>query len=104
MTTVDVDVRRLGGSESISLHNGLFGPATTLFHAAIEACKNGSATGEWGGSHARVTVSGRALRAMMADVERLEPPYHDAGDDQGLADFRRSIDDHAEYVIDALEF
>ena len=36
MTTVDVYIRKADGSDSFSLHNGLFGPATTALHALIK--------------------------------------------------------------------
>lgn len=40
MTTVDVYMHRVGNkSESFSLHNGLFSPATTVFHSVLKAAR-----------------------------------------------------------------
>ncbi len=105
MTTVDVYINSVAGDQSISLHNGLSGPATTLFHAVLDACQAGSARGEWSGSHARVTLTGGVLRAMLADIGGLEQQvYHQPGDDQRLDCFRSTIEDDAQYAIEAIEF
>ena len=65
---IDVHVQRVGTSERFSLHNGLFGPATTAFHAVLDACRDGRATGKWSISHATVQLPGRVLREVLADV------------------------------------
>lgn len=60
MTTVDVYID--GGGDSLSLHNGLFGPATTVYHAGYEASRAGKAVGGWSASGGlEVTMAGREL-------------------------------------------
>jgi len=56
MTTADVYIHRTGTRNYLSLRNGLFGPATTLFHSVLRACKDGTASGSWSGSHADVVL------------------------------------------------
>lgn len=104
MTTVDVYIERTGSRSMLVLRNGLFGPATTVFHAVLQACQDGTATGPWGGSHAEVTVSGKTLRPMLDGIGPLEPAYHDQADNDRLEAFRRSIIDDGEYDITAIEF
>lgn len=45
MTTVGVWTRRADGPDSFSLHNGLFGPATTALHALIGLFQDGTLSG-----------------------------------------------------------
>ena len=67
MTTVDVYID--GGGERLSLHNGLFGPATTVYHAAYEASRDGKAVGGWNSSGGPdVTMAGRELRTILAKI------------------------------------
>ena len=66
MTTVDVYIKRLDGPERISLHNGLFGPATIVQGAALDAYNAGNLPGRWNGASINVTVTGRGLRAILA--------------------------------------
>jgi hypothetical protein len=104
VTTVDVYMHRAGNrSESSSLHNGLFGPATTVFHSVLRACQSGLADGEWSPSHATVTVTGGVLRWMLADVHDLERPYHQPADDAQFCAFRDGLVDDADYLIKAIE-
>ena len=103
MTTVDVYIEKTGSRDIVVLRNGLFGPATTVFHAVIEACQNGTATGTWGGSHAEVNLTGKNLRPMLEGLGRLKPPFHAEADNERLAAFYLSIDDDAEYDITAIE-
>ncbi len=103
MTTVDVYIEKADGQDMLILRNGLFGPATTVFHAVLRACQEGTATGSWGGSHAEVTLQGKTLRPMLEDLEPLKPPYHQPADNARLAAFRHSIDDEADYDITAIE-
>lgn len=103
MTTVDVYIERTGSRDMLVLRNGLFGPATTVFHAVLRACQDGTATGPWGGSHAEVTLTGKTLRPMLENIGRLEPPYHQPADNDRLAAFRQAITDDAEYDITAIE-
>ncbi len=103
MTTVDVYIEKTGSRDLLVLRNGLFGPATTVFHAVIEACQNGTAAGAWGGSHAEVAVTGKVLRPMLEGLGRLVPPFHEEADNERLATFYLSIEDDAEYDITAIE-
>jgi len=52
MTTVAVYIQRTGSRETLSQHNGLFGPSTTLFHSVLQACQDGTAHGSCNGIHA----------------------------------------------------
>jgi hypothetical protein len=103
MTTVDVYIEKSGTSDLLVLRNGLFGPATTVFHAVIRACQDGTAIGRWGGSHAEVTLAGKALRPMLDGLPPLESPWHQATDNDKLRVFREAIIDDAEYDITAIE-
>jgi hypothetical protein len=104
MTTVDVYMRRAGNrSESFSLHNGLFGPATTVFHSVLKACHSGLVSGEWSLSHADVTVTGKMLRSMLADIRDLERPFHQPADNEKLSAFRDGLVDDADYTVKAIE-
>ncbi len=40
-------MRGVDNCDSFALHNGLFGPATTVFHAVVDATRNGLAHGVW---------------------------------------------------------
>jgi hypothetical protein len=103
VTTVDVYIEKTGSRDILVLRNGLTGPATTVFHAVIDACQDGTATGQWGGSHAEATISGRNLRPILAKIGTLEPPFHQPADNDRLAAFRQSITDDADYDITAIE-
>ena len=104
MTTVDVYMHRVGNRrESFSLHNGLFGPATTVFHSVLDACQHGLAEGEWSPSHAYVNVTGRVLHSMLSDIHELEGPYHQPADDAEFSAFRDRLVDDADYFIKAIE-
>ena len=63
MTTVDVYIGRADGSDSFSLHNGLFGAATTVLHALISQSQDGAITGPWHRSYVDTTVKGRIVRS-----------------------------------------
>jgi hypothetical protein len=105
MTTVDIHIQRLGEQDSLSLHNGLFGPATTVYHAAHDASRSGRAVGGWndhGGLD--VTVTGRELRTMLAQVSQLPPHHQRPDDDERLQRFYESIVDDATYRIRGTEF
>ena len=103
MTTVDVYIQGRDRTESFSLHNGLFGPATTVFHAALEACRAGHASGEWSNSHAEVVMRGSVLRPMLAGLEDLKRPYRYDCDKTRLAAFREAIKDDGVYADTAIE-
>ena len=64
---------------------------------------SGLADGEWSPSHAYVTVTGRVLRSMLADIHELERPCHQPADDAEFIAFRDGLVDDADYVIKAIE-
>ncbi|MGY1817801.1 hypothetical protein ACI79Z_09970 [Geodermatophilus sp. SYSU D00663] len=100
-----MDVYIQGGGDSLSLHNGLFGPATTVYHAAYDASRSGDAVGGWNSvGRLEVTLSGRELRKILAQVKRLPPHHRRPEDDEGLHRFCESITDDATYEIRGMEF
>ena len=103
MTAVDVYINGKDRTESFFLHNGLFGPATTVFHAVLGACREGSASGEWINSHAEVLMRGPVLHPMLDGLEDLKRPYQYEGDKAQLAAFREAITDHGVYAVTAIE-
>jgi hypothetical protein len=103
MTTVDVYIRKADGSSSFSLHNGLFGAATTTLHALISAFEAGTISGPWNSSYIDTTVKGTVLRSILAGITELDASYHQPGDWARFAAFRRSIDDAAAYTVKAIE-
>lgn len=103
MTTVDVYIQGRDRTESCSLHNGLFGPATTVLHAVLDACRAGHASGEWSNSHAEAVMRGAVLRPMLVGLDDLKPPYHYDRDKARLAAFRQAIADDGVYAVTAME-
>ena len=104
MTTVDVYIRKADGSDSFSLHNGLFGAATTALQALISAFQDGTISGPWHSSYIDTTVKGTIVRSILAGICELDPPYHRPGDWARFAAFQEAIDDDADYTIKAIEF
>jgi hypothetical protein len=74
VTTVDVYIRRADGSGAFSLHNGLFGAATTVLHALIKEFRDGTISGPWHSSYIDTTVKGTIVRSILADVGELIRP------------------------------
>ena len=103
MTSVDVYITGKNREESTCLHNGLFGPATTVLHAVLDACRDGLASGEWSSSHAEVLLPGSVLRPMLAGLEPLTRPWHQDEDNARLAAFRAAISDDTLYAVTAIE-
>ncbi len=102
MTTVDVCICRTGTRDYLSLRNGLFGPATTLFHSVLQACQDGTASGSWSGSHADATLSGTALRPMLAGLDHPGRLWHGTTGAQVTA-YRDALADDAACEINAIE-
>ena len=50
-----------------------------------------------------VTVTGRVLRAMLAEIHDLERPFHQSGDDAEFSAFRDGLLDDADYVVKAIK-
>jgi hypothetical protein len=103
VTTVDVYIRKADGTASFSLHNGLFGPATTALHALIGAFGDGTISGPWHNSYIDATVKGAIVRSVLVGISELDPPYYQAGNQARLDAFREAIDDEADYRIKAIE-
>jgi hypothetical protein len=103
VTTVDVYIRRADGSDSFSLHNGLFGPATTALHALIGQFQDGTITGPWHSSYIDTTVKGTIVRTILAGISELDPPYHRPGEWARFEAFQEAIDDDADYTVKAIE-
>jgi hypothetical protein len=103
MTTVDVYIRKADGSDSFSLHNGLFGAATTTLHALIRVFEAGTISGPWHSSYIDTTVKGAVVRSILADIGELDPPYRRRADWARFAAFRQAIDDDADYTVKAIE-
>jgi hypothetical protein len=99
VTTVDVYIRKADGSESFSLHNGLFGPATTALHALVAAFQDGTVSGPWHSSYIDATVKGSVVRSILADIGQLDSP----GEWARFAAFREAVDDEADYTVKAIE-
>ena len=99
MTTVDVYIGRADGTDSFSLHNGLFGAATIVLHALIKEFQDCTISGPWHSSHIDTTVKGTIVRSILAGVGDLDPPWHRPGDWARFAAFRAAIDDDADYTV-----
>jgi hypothetical protein len=102
VTTVDVWIRRADGPDSLSLHNGLFGPATTTLHALISLFQNGTLTGQWHSSQIDTTIPGSLIRQVLASIAEDDPDFR-PGDQARLAAFLTVLDDEANYTIKAIE-
>jgi len=106
VTTVDVYIHRAGtaphGPDSLSLHNGLFGPATTALHGLIDAFRDGTLTGPWHSSHIKATVPGSVVCSVLGRIDENDRDY-DGAVRERLATFREALDDSAEYAVEAIE-
>ncbi len=103
MTTVDVYIDGEGGN--LSLHNGLFGRATTVYHAAYEASRAGKAVGGWNSSGGLdVTMAGRELRTILAKIKELPRHHQRPEDDEKVQRFCESIQDDATYAVRGIEY
>jgi hypothetical protein len=76
MTTVDVYTRKADSGAAFSLHNGLFGAATTALHALISAFEAGTISRPWPSSYIDTTVKGTVERSMVVGIGELDLPYH----------------------------
>jgi hypothetical protein len=104
VTTVDVYISRADGTDSLALHNGLFGSATMVLHALIREFQDGAISGPWHSSYIDTTVNGAIVRSILGGISGLDPLYHPPGDWARLAAFQETIDDDADYTIKAIEF
>ena len=102
MTTVDVSIRQRGTRDYLSLRNGLFGPATSLFHAILAACQDGTAEGTWSPSHADVQLPCAILRPMLTELDHLDQLWHGTTETDVIA-YPDVITDDARYELHATE-
>jgi hypothetical protein len=102
-TTVDVYIRKADGSDSFSLHSGLFGAASTALHTLIRAFEDGAISGPWHSSYIDTTVKGAIVRSILAGISELDPPCHQPGDWARLTAFQQAIDDDGDYTVKAIE-
>jgi hypothetical protein len=99
MTTVDVYVTRAGAPE-FSLHNGLSGPATTVFHRLVDLIRTGEVTGTWDGASVDAEVPGAVVRQLLVGVGDDADSYQPIDEQALLANL---VDDDL-YKIEAIEF
>jgi hypothetical protein len=99
MTTVDIYVDH-EGERQFSLHNGLYGPATTAFHRLTDHIRGGEVRGTYDGASAKGEVPGTVLRLLLHGVGEDTRSY-DPVDEQAL--LAAIVDDYI-YDVDAIEF
>jgi hypothetical protein len=69
MTTVDVRIERVGSGDRLFLHNGMWGPATSVLHEFGRACQDGRITGtSWNVAEIRAVTTGAVVRQALATV------------------------------------
>jgi hypothetical protein len=103
VTTVDVRITRVGRNDRLDLHNGMWGPATTVLHSFYQGCVDGTITGSWSPAHVDAVTNGVIVRAALIQIDDFDKTYHRDGDEERLAEFVNRIQDEAEYEIHALE-
>ena len=103
MTTVDVRIQRIDGPESLHLHNGLFGPATTALHALIDAYRAGAIVGKWHSTYIETTVSGTIVSSVLASVDENDREFRQETDRSQFIAFRDFVDENVRYAIHAIE-
>ncbi|NJC69242.1 hypothetical protein HC031_05845 [Planosporangium thailandense] len=99
MTTVDVYVSRADESQ-FSLHSGLFGPATTVFHRLVDLIHRGEVKGTYDVACASGEVPGAMLRQLLEGVGA------DAGSGEPVDEKTLTamiLDDYV-YNVEAIEF
>jgi len=84
VTTVSVKIERAGSNDRLYLHNGLWGPATTVFHAFYHGCSDGTITGNWSPAHVDATTSGAIVRDALTRIDKFDPTYRRADDEERL--------------------
>jgi hypothetical protein len=103
MTTIDMRINRVSSNDRLYLHNGMWGPATAVFHALYHGCIDGTITGSWSGAHVDAVTSGAIVRAALGHIEGRERPYRQDGNEERLAAFIGRLQDEAHYEVHALE-
>jgi hypothetical protein len=104
VTTVDVRIQRVDGEKPLYLHNGMFGPATSVFSAVVESCRDGRGDGRWTGPAAfEATMAGRDLRAVLTAVGVEDSASTPAETKGQLEGYLGRLEDDAKYRVTALE-
>ena len=104
MTTVDVRVRRLGSGDQLSLHNGMWGPATSVLHAFGQACQDGRiCSSKWNVAEINEVTTGAVVRQALDAITDWDWQQAHDGNQERVAAFRSRLLDNAEYEIYALE-
>jgi hypothetical protein len=63
MTTVDVRIERVGSGGRLFLHNGMWGPATSVLHAFGRACQDGRIlSSKWNVAEINEVTTGAVVR------------------------------------------
>jgi hypothetical protein len=66
MTTVDVRIVRAGSGDRLCLHNGMWGPATSVLHEFGRACQDGRITGiKWNVAEINAVTTGAVVRQAL---------------------------------------
>lgn len=102
MTTVDVTITAADNSRRLSLHNGLFGPATSALHALAREFQNGTLIGPWNVADIDTIAPGTVVRRILAAVNEHDPEFRGRGREAFTA-FRAAVDDNSQYRIRGLE-
>jgi hypothetical protein len=105
MTNVDLRIERVGSGDRLYLHNGMWGPATSVLHEFGRACQDGRITGtKWNVAEINAVTTGAVLRqALDAITDRDWKQSRDSADQERAAAFRDQLLDGAQYEIHALE-
>ena len=105
MTTVDVRVQPLGSGDELSLHNGMWGPATSVLHAFGQACQDGRiSTSKWNVAEINAVTTGAVVRQALDAITDWDwQQSRVSADRERVAAFRSRLLDDAEYEIHALE-
>jgi hypothetical protein len=105
VTTVDVRIKRLGSGDQLFLHNGMWGPATSVLHAFGRACQDGRiASNKWNIAEINEVTTGAVVRQALDAITETDWRQSRAGADQEqVTAFRSRLLDSAEYEIHALE-
>jgi hypothetical protein len=105
MTTVDVRIERLGSGDRLSLHNGMWGPATSVLHALGLACRDGRIpSSKWNVAQIDEVTTGAVVRQALGSITDWDWGQSlDASDKERVVAFRDELVDGAEYEVHALE-
>ena len=69
MTTVDVRIQQVGTGDPLFLHNGMWGPATSVLHAFGRACQDGRIpSSKWNVAEINEVTTGAVVRQALDDI------------------------------------